>query len=254
MSRRRSTLHILPVTLVAFSLIALAACHSATQGVRTDAPRGDGMLIPGSSELVVSHFRDESGVARILGRAPVGDTTERDMGKSTFATHMSAGGTRLHSTSAYSGSGSQDTLVVRTQGLIPETEQLRMRGSVTDITYDGPRLRISIKRGDSTRTYDRVYPEAPFAFNQLEQIVRSLPFRAGFQAVVPLFSEQDAKVEYDTVHVVGRELVAGRQGWRVRFADPVIVSTYVIDEATRELLEQVVMPRRGGRMRYVKAS
>jgi hypothetical protein len=69
--------------------------------------------------------------------------------------------------------------------------------------------------------------------------------------VVPLFSEQDLKLEYDTLSVVTREDAKGRGAWRVRFSDAVVVSEYLIDAETRRVLAQETKQRASGaRFRY----
>jgi hypothetical protein len=68
-----------------------------------------------------------------------------------------------------------------------------------------------------------------FALNEMETVIRSLPLRAGYQVILPLFSEIDESVEYDTVTVVGGPTAK-----------------------TREVLAETVTQRRSGkRMRFV---
>jgi hypothetical protein len=53
----------------------------------------------------------------------------------------------------------------------------------------------------------------------------------------------------DTVRVMGRD-AGGR--WTLRFADPVIVATYGIDEKTRRIVRhEYVMRKTGALIRYV---
>lgn len=157
--------------------------------------------------------------------------------------------TRLVSTFRYSPPYlTTDSLVVARAGLAPAKEILRTNGSVIAIRYDGRHIAGTVESPDSaSHSFSVDAPEPPFAFNELETIVRSLPFRAAFQAVVPLFSELDRRVEYDTVAVLDKR---GAR-WRVRFADSVIVTMYEVDSVTRAIAGHEVSPRRGGRFRYV---
>jgi hypothetical protein len=56
--------------------------------------------------------------------------------------------------------------------------------------------------------------------------------------------------------VVGRTAVAGGDSaWVVRFADPVIVNTYVVDPRTRMIVESRTTQRRNGTvLHYVRAT
>lgn len=64
--------------------------------------------------------------------------------------------------------------------------------------------------------------------------------------VVSLFSEVDGDLEHDTLSVMGRDTMAGRDVWVVRFADPVITTRYLVDAQTRAILDAVTTQRKGG--------
>ncbi len=101
------------------------------------------------------------------------------------------------------------------------------------------------------RAYDQSFPNNVFAFQEVELLARSLPFRQGFSVVVPLFSEVDHALEMDTLTVVGPD-TARAGAWIVRFADPAIVSHYEIDRTSRAMVMSETSPRRSDvRMRYV---
>jgi hypothetical protein len=208
------------------------------------------MLLPGSPLLQPLRILDGPRQARVLGSRATGDTTEQSMGEVRHEEWIEPGdSTRLVSTFHYSPPYvSTDSLVVARAGLAPGEELLRTNGSVIAIRYDGRHVAGTVQSPDSAvRSFAIDAPEPPFAFNELETIVRSLPLRAGFQAVVPLFSEIDRRVEYDTVAVLDTR---GAR-WRVRFADAVIVTMYEVDGATRAIVGQEISPRRGGRFRFV---
>jgi hypothetical protein len=88
-----------------------------------------------------------------------------------------------------------------------------------------------------------------FHFDELDMLLRSLPLREGYEAILPLYSEGSDELEMDSVRVTTR----GTDGvWSVRFADPAIVSTYGIHGTTREIVSQDILFRRnGGHMRKV---
>jgi hypothetical protein len=146
---------------------------------------------------------------------------------------------------------SLDTIVITRRGLFPITERLAFRGTF-DYRYDRSRVSGTIQPHDSAqRPYDQIFPNNVFAFNEVDLIARSLPFRQGFSVVVPLFSEVDRDLEMDTLTVLGPD-TATAGAWIVRFADPVIVNRYVIDRASRAMVSLETVPRRGNvQMRYV---
>ena len=143
---------------------------------------------------------------------------------------------------------SVDTLVVERHRLAPVREWLSYRGVTRDYRFLGNRVRGTVQHGDSAvRTIDRQFPEDVFAFSELETLVRSFPFTPGRTMVVPLFSENDEAMEYDSLTVVGRDPSpqAGTR-WIVGFADPAIVTRYVLDERTRAILDAETTQRRSG--------
>jgi hypothetical protein len=79
----------------------------------------------------------------------------------------------------------------------------------TRITYDGARVRRTDRQGDSVvRQVDHTYGVRVFPFAVLDQIVRAVPLREGYRAILPLYSEGDDALEMDTIQVVGATLAA----------------------------------------------
>ena len=236
----------------------LSACSGASRErapLNIDHPLVPLVLSPGSGALQPLHARPDAR-ARLLGRAATGDTTEQvlsEIRREERADEREA--TSLALIMSFSPPfASVDSLVVDPRTIAPLTEVLRVRGDVIRIRYDGPRITGSVQHGDSTPVpFAVTASEVPFAFNALDPIVRSLPLRAGFQAVVPLFSEIDRLVERDTLSVLeGERNALGGTVWRIRFADAVIVSTYGVDGNSREIVSQEVTNRRSGRrFRYL---
>ena len=154
---------------------------------------------------------------------------------------------------AAASAGGNDSLILTHDDLMPVRERLDAQGAIRTFTYDGPHITGTIAPTDSApRQFDHTFPEAPLAFNEVDLLVRSAPFRNGYSVVVPLFSEMDEAIEHDTITVLGTEKLGDRNGWRVRFADPAIVAEYVVDEASREILSHELTQRTTGvRLRFI---
>jgi hypothetical protein len=72
--------------------------------------------------------------------------------------------------------------------------------------YAGGRVRCTKRVADSLATStDTVFRTQVFAFNELDQLVRSLPYADGYSVVLPLYSEGDEALELDTLTVTGCE-------------------------------------------------
>jgi hypothetical protein len=88
----------------------------------------------------------------------------------------------------------------------------------------------------------------------LETLIRALQYHPGRVFVVPLFSEVDGDVEYDTLTVLNPKPPGGDAfTWRVRFADPAVTSEYIVDARSRELLEFTSRNRGTGTEFHVRA-
>ena len=228
----------------------LVVVHVAA-GAQT--PARTEMLLPGSRALDAKHLMAQTQSLRVLVRAGSGDTTEREWSTLTRSDHViEAPAGQLAHTFAYAPPRAvRDSLVVQRAGLAPVFEQLDLGTSQVTLRYEGNRVLGTVQRGDSTQQFERNFSHDIFAFNQLEWLVRSLDYKPGVSMVVPLFSEQDLKLEYDTLAVVAREDSRGRGAWRVRFSDAVVVSDYLIDAETRRVIAQETRQRASGtRFRY----
>lgn len=210
-------------------------------------------LLPGSRDLVLGHLGAERQRWRVLARR-ASDTSDREIAHTDRGIEVAAQSrdSAVLTFRTVAATTAVDTLRVERATLIPNWERLQFAGTTITLHYAGQRVTGTVQHGDSTPTpFDVTAADPVFAFNELEVLVRSLPFRAGYRAVVPLFSEMDRRVEYDTLTVIGSESPARASGgvWRVRFADPAIVSEYRVDAARRILTTETV-PRNGwGRMR-----
>ncbi len=134
-----------------------------------------------------------------------------------------------------SARGYSDSAVVLRSSLRPvrEVQNYFTRHRRIVYEYDGNRVHVRDSTADTAaRVRDNTYDGDVFHFNELSVIIRSLPLRAGYEAILPLYSEGSDALEMDTVKVIGKD---DRGAWQVRFADPVIIVTHTIDPATRRI-------------------
>jgi hypothetical protein len=237
------------------SCSAAAVCFlvEAANFQAQSAAASPAMLLPGSRSLDVKHLAPQTQSMRVLVREGSGDTTEREwslLTRSDRAIEAPAG--QMAQTFSYAAPRTvRDSLVVQRAGLAPVFERLDLGTSLITLRFEGNRVLGTVQRGDSTQQIEQNFSHDIFAFNQLESLVRSLDYKPGLSMVVPLFSAQELKLEYDTLFVVAREDARGRGAWRVRFSDAVVVSDYLIDAETRRLLAQETRQRASGtRFRY----
>jgi hypothetical protein len=226
--------------LVAVAITLAAAADPAWHLVR-----------PNAHELVTGHARDWSRHFRVVVHGVNGDTTTRSLGEQWVAEHaMEEGGQRTLLLTWQSGAtaANVDTIAVRGNGLAPTWEHLHLGKRLIALTYDGARVTRTVTSPDSAaRTNDTTFAEPVFGFNQLDFVIRSLPLRDGYSAILPLYSEATGELEMDSVSV---ERTTPDAKWIVRFADPAIVATYTIDTLARRTDGyEVVSRKRPGVMR-----
>ena len=207
---------------------AAAAC-CVMQGAAVEAQSAaasPAMLLPGSRSLDVKHLTPQTQSMRVLVRDGSGDTTEREWSLVTRSDRViEAPAGQMAQTLSYSAPRAvRDSLVVQRAGLAPVFERLDLGTSQITLRFEGNRVLGTVQRGDSTQQVEQNFSHDIFAFNQLESLVRSLDYKPGLSLVVPLFSAQELKLEYDTLSVVAREDARGRGAWRVRFSDATVVS------------------------------
>ena len=213
-------------------------------GARNETP----VVTPGSSDVTTDHLRNASRNYRYLSRPATGDTSERETGTGRVEEHATTydGKPAVLLVTMYMGPKSTfvDSALVMRAGLIPVWEQMGTGPRNTRFEYAGKRVKMTITRPDSaTRTREHTYDLPVFHFNELDVLLRSLPLREGYEAILPLYSEGSDQLEMDSVRVMSK---ASNGVWSVRFADPAIVSTYGIDGKTREIVSQEVLGRASG--------
>lgn len=228
----------------------------AGQGHRAPRPDEPTMLLPGSRLLIPPPLRDSTARLTVYIKRANGDTAERKMADVVRAQRDLPGQRGdLVLTSVWGPPyASNDTVVIERRGLAPVSEQLTYNGAALAYHYSHRHVWGTVQHKDSAaRSFDQQFPEDLFAFSEVDLLVRSLPFRQGLQVVVPLFSENDALEEHDTLTVIGPDSAnRSADGWVVRFADPAIVAHYVVSARSREILSDEVLQRRtGSRLRYV---
>lgn len=217
-------------------LAALAACAVRHGSAPSTA---HGMLLPGSSDLASVPFESAPiNVHFVADRKSNGDSVYRDLGGAQKDYVLTA----YHGTPAVmivlSQLSSQrpfvDSALVRRDGLEPIWEIQHSGSTRTRYDYDGASVRRAVTAPDSSVAQSTAtYPFRVFNFNELDELVRSVPLRAGYRAIVPLYSEGDNALETDTIQVEGTDSTGV---WNVRFADKVIIGHYGIDGATRKIV------------------
>jgi hypothetical protein len=203
-------------------------------------------VVSADGDLLTGHFTNDTHAERTLSRAVTGDTTEHESLRTRIDEIVGGGGgesTILRVTTGhYAGGDYFDSLVVRRGDLRPVRERLvyLQRHTEKRFAYDGRTVHQTNTSGDSAVTFDRRYDLPVFAFGEIEMLVRSLPYRMGYTAILPLYSEGDDAIEMDSVAVVA----ARADLWTVRFADPAIVAMYRIDAASRRIVSWDVTNRK----------
>jgi len=236
-----------------YSAAAVCCLVQAAAAQAQSAAASPAMLLPGSRSLDVKHLTPQTQNMRVLVRAGTGDTTEREWSLLTRSDRViEAPAGQLAQTFFYAPPRTiRDSLVVQRAGLAPVFERLDLGTALITLRFEGNRVLGTVQRGDSSLQIEQNFSHDIFAFNQLESLVRSLDYKLGQSMVVPLFSAQDLRLEYDTLFVVARDDSRGRAAWRVRFSDATIVSDYLIDAETRRVLAQETRQRASGtRFRY----
>lgn len=206
---------------------------------------------PGDPHLVVSHLI--AGEDRIRGfrRAATGDTAQWSEGYSGTESVVRQGKDLLQvKVSDVHGRRFVDSLLFHRTGLVPVTERMSVGGPEhTVLTYAGARVRRETFHGDSVvAVSDSAFSVPVFGFNQLDLVLRSLPLRPGYRAILPLYSEGTDQLELDSVTVLheDRQARGGAGIWTVQFADPAIVATYDITMADRRIVRHEIRNRTSG--------
>ena len=207
------------------------------------------MLLPGSPELVSAGFAEIATNYRVIADASPGQAPRAPFRGHSEVRHTDYDGVPAYAvTFSFEASsvpgGFSDTAIVTRDGLAPRYEIQHWSGGTTIIKYDGPRISRRVISPDSLRSSaEHTYDVPVFGFAQLDQLVRAMPFKAGYHVIVPLYSEVDDSLERDTVDVRGQ----GPDGmWNIRFADKVIIGSYAIDPVTRRIERHDVIRHAGG--------
>lgn len=226
-----------PRTIVARFLVTvlLAACASASGAPSAPAPLAPVLLLPGARELTPgSQLADTLEYSAEYDMPNGGHST----GTGRLETRLTSDAGRpvlmlVRSSSSARGSFA-DTSFVAANGFAPTRESSYFGGRQRRYAYDGRHVQRAIVPPDSgSGESGHVFDVPVFHFNEVELLARALPLRAGYEAVVPLYSQGDDAIERDTLRVVGED---AHGVWDVRFTDRVIVGTFGIDGATRRIL------------------
>lgn len=185
------------------------------------------MLVPGSRDLQTATITDRCDSVWFVARSP-GDTSEHTLLGQRQEQHVVRGTVvQVTTLSTPDGSLIDSTILVR-DGLTPISEVAHTGSQVIRYRYDRNRVELTT---DSVQRHEYAHPL--FNFDELDLVMRSLPLRPGYQALLPLYSEGDQDAEVDTALVEGKDSAGV---WQVRFADKAIVATYGIAADTRQLV------------------
>jgi hypothetical protein len=240
---------------LAVGLSTLVVCAAGCGSIRPQESSVEpAALMPGSGVLREPTLLEGPRAVAVSSRRAPGttggsDTTERDYAQLRLSEDViGPSGDRWRLTRTWLPPyASIDSLVIERRTLRPLEETLSFGGAIRHYRFDGRRVTGAIQFADSApRSYDHTFDEPLFAFNEVDLLARSLDYRPGRLLVVPLFSEVDQALERDTLSVIGQETIAGKRVWIVRFADPVITTRYVVDAASRQLVDAVTTQRRSG--------
>lgn len=224
------------------SMICICATTRAVAQSATTTQAGN-LLLPGTSDVSTVHFRDTTiSYHVVMDRAPNGDPTSSDRGsyskETRHVTYQGRPAIVFVRTINTNGRTYVDSSAVLSNGMIPLWEVSTLGTRRTTYAYSGAKVRRSLTQPDSAKkVVEHDFGTPMFYFEALDDIIRSVPLRAGYQAVVPLYSEGDDGIEMDTVRVEGRDSAGV---WNVRFADPVIIAQYGIDGKTRNIVRHEI--------------
>lgn len=259
MTKKQTGFKVYLLASAALFILAFSARLLSAQKLElNDLTHGQTQLVlPGDATLDTRHFVDRARSLEFQGFSLSGDSVTMRIPLER-SEHIIAGPTGTDLVIAYRygpPTSTGDSLTVIRASLAPRHETLRISNRRIDLEYTATSVDI-VTRWDSGGAVRHAKPltTPTFAFNEREQVIRSLPLAAGYRAIIPLFSEIDENVELDSVAVVARDHTsAGAAVWRVRFADPAIVVTYAIDTITRQAITESVLQRQSGRvMRYLQ--
>jgi len=229
-----------PATWAFPLFVALTAGTAAVARAQSSGSSTSGnVLLPGSASITTTQFRDTTISYHVIeDRLPNGDSANvvRQAGHEATR-HVSYQGRpaiMIVKTIDLNGRTYVDSSAVLAAGLVPLWEVSTLGPRRTTYKYDRSSVRRSITQPDSAKkVVEHDFGTPMFHFEALDDVVRSIPLRAGYQAILPLYSEGDDGIEMDTVRVEGRDT---KGVWNVRFADPVIIAHYGIDGTTRTIV------------------
>jgi hypothetical protein len=195
------------------------------------------VLAPGSPEIAYRHLTDGHRQERLFK----GDSA---LGELDYTWHGVANGDLLLVTTAtIRGKVYLDSAVFKRRGFQPSWEWEQIGARTDRFTYDGSRVtRVRTTPDSGVQREQHDYGVPLFNFQELNDLIRSLPLEDGYERILPLYSEGSDTLEMDTVRVVSH--TAGT--WTLRFADPAIVETYDIDEQSRRIVGRTQVGRKSG--------
>ena len=232
---------LLPARRIRTLFMALAGAIALTAADQRP-PRALQILRPGNRELDVSHIQERSDSTQYFVPDPAHPGSRlqafRHAEEHLVDSPLGPAVLLIGSMRGYA-----DSALILRSSLRPIREIQNYLTSHRRLVfeYDGNRVHVRDSTADSAvRVREHEYDGDVFHFNELTLVIRSLPLREGYEAILPLYSQGSDSLEMDSVKVIGKD---DRGAWTVRFADPVLVVTHTIDANTRRIVASKGAPR-----------
>ena len=134
---------------------------------------------------------------------------------------------------------------------------MQFGSTVKTIHYDGDRLHETIQVGDSTpRVLDRTFPMTvsdSISSSSYCSHFRCAQAFARFSHSTPRATTRSSSIPRRSCSSHKRLTTPHASSWTVRFADPAIVSTYVIDTLSRRITSYDIQARKSGMHSWIRA-
>ena len=237
------------------SLLILAGLLSLPQ-------RGTAQSVVPSLTLDTKHLNESATAWRFL---IVTDTSEREVAKMKVTTKLTqhAGKPAVLTVHTFGTPRGEilDSALAYQATLAPIWQHSHQPTKTQMLDFDANGVTGVVTPKDSAaRPVSHPLGERAFDTTNLNELIASLPYTKGYSVVLPFYTFEQGIIERDTVAVSGIERIAApggamRAAWKVSFSDPIITSTFWIDQETRKILRQDVTQRRSGvRFRSVPVS
>ena len=188
------------------------------------------------------------------------DTMQRDLGVMTrelhFTSHDGQPAVLLVSTFPTPNGTILDSALAIRATLAPVWQHSHQPTKMLMLNFSASGVTGTITPADSApRVVHSELGARVFDATWLGVLIPALPLAKGYTSLLPGYTVETGKIEFDTVAVTGASTlpVAGqpRPVWVVRYADPYIVNTYLVDQDTHVVRREEIHPRAGGSLLMV---